>query len=213
MANDGNREHSSGLTFGDFAEANEPFGLFAAWMEEAKKSESRDPDAMALATVDQDGLPNVRMVLLKQWGPGGFVFYTNSESTKGHELAGQPKAALALYWKSLSRQVRIRGDVDRVSDAESDAYFTSRPRGAQIGAWASQQSRPLKTRSDLEAAAASYSEKYADAPVPRPSYWIGYRIVPLEIEFWAEQSFRLHDRIVFSRSRPGAPWQRTRLYP
>ena len=213
MANDGNREHSSGLTFGDFAEASEPFGPFAAWMEEAKKSESRDPDAIALATVDQDGLPNVRMVLLKQWGPSGFVFYTNSESTKGQELADQPKAALVLYWKSLSRQVRIRGVVERVSDAESDAYFSSRPRGAQIGAWASQQSRPLKTRADLEAAAASYSGKYADAPVPRPPQWIGYLIVPLEIEFWAEQPFRLHDRIVFSRSSPGAPWQRTRLYP
>ena len=213
MANDGNREHSSGLTFGDFAEASEPFGPFAAWMEEAKKSESRDPDAIALATVDQDGLPNVRMVLLKQWGPSGFVFYTNSESTKGQELADQPKAALVLYWKSLSRQVRIRGAVERVSDAESDAYFTSRPHGAQIGAWASRQSRPLTTRSELEAAVASYGVKYADVLVPRPSYWIGYRIVPLEIEFWAEQPFRLHDRIVFSRARPGAPWQRTRLYP
>jgi pyridoxamine 5'-phosphate oxidase len=213
MANDGMIKHPLGLTFGDLAEATEPFGPFAEWMEEAKTSEPRDPDAMALATVDADGLPNVRMVLLKEWGPRGFVFYTNSESAKGHELHAQPKAALILYWKSLGRQVRMRGLIEQVSDAESDSYFASRPRGAQIGAWASQQSRPLVSRAELEAAVARYTNKYGKGPVARPPYWIGYRLVPLQIEFWAEQPFRLHDRIVFSRARPDAPWVRARLYP
>jgi pyridoxamine 5'-phosphate oxidase len=213
MANDGMMKHPLGLTFGDFAEATEPFGPFADWMEAAKTSEPNDPDAMALATVDADGLPNVRMLLLKHWDSRGFVFYTNRESTKGHELEAQPKAALILHWKSLGRQVRMRGLVEQVSASESDAYFASRPRGAQIGAWASRQSRPLESRAELEAAVARYTEKYGKGPVARPPYWIGYRLVPLQIEFWAEQPFRLHDRIVFSRAQPGAPWVRTRLYP
>jgi pyridoxamine 5'-phosphate oxidase len=146
MTNDPGMKHPSQLTFSDFPDAREPFAPFEAWMAEAKASEPRDPDAMALATVDADGMPNVRMVLLKGWGPDGLVFYTNRESAKGRELDAQGKAALTLYWKSLSRQVRMRGPVQPVTGAESDAYFSSRPRGAQIGAWASRQSRPLSPR-------------------------------------------------------------------
>jgi pyridoxamine 5'-phosphate oxidase len=206
-------EHPRWLTSGDWTEAAEPIGLFSAWMEEAARSEPSDADACALATVDAEGLPNVRMVLLKQWDPRGFVFFTNAESAKGRELTAQPKAALALYWKSLSRQVRMRGSIERVTDVESDAYFASRPRGAQIGAWASQQSRPLESRAKLEEAAARFEQKYGSGPVPRPPHWVGFRLVPLEIEFWAEQPFRLHDRIVFHRAKSGAPWSRRRLYP
>jgi pyridoxamine 5'-phosphate oxidase len=182
-------------------------------MWEAKQQETRDPDAIALATVDPEGLPNVRMVLLKGWNSSGFVFYTNRESTKGRELDGQRKAALAIYWKSLSRQVRMRGPVEAVSEAESDAYFASRPRGAQIGAWASQQSRPLASRAVLETEVARIEKKYLNADVPRPPHWIGFRLVPLVVEFWAEQPYRLHDRIEFSRASPGAAWSRRRLYP
>jgi pyridoxamine 5'-phosphate oxidase len=167
---------------------------------------------MALATVDADGLPNVRMVLLKGWGPEGFVFYTNRESVKGRELEAAGKAALVIYWKSLSRQVRMRGPIAPVTAAESDAYFSSRPRGARIGAWASRQSRPLESRNELETAVAHFEAKYS-GDIPRPPHWIGYRLVPLSIEFWAEQPYRLHDRIVFSRQTPGAPWSSERLYP
>jgi pyridoxamine 5'-phosphate oxidase len=213
MTNDPGMKHPSQLTFSDFPDAREPFAPFEAWMAEAKASEPRDPDAMALATVDADGMPNVRMVLLKGWGPDGFVFYTNRESAKGRELDAQGKAALTLYWKSLSRQVRMRGPVQPVTGAESDAYFSSRPRGAQIGAWASRQSRPLASRAELEAAVAGIEQKYASGPVPRPPHWIGYRLVPLYVEFWTEQPFRLHERIVFSRETPAAPWSRERLYP
>jgi pyridoxamine 5'-phosphate oxidase len=213
MTNDPGMKHPSQLTFSDFPDAREPFAPFEAWMAEAKASEPRDPDAMALATVDADGMPNVRMVLLKGWGPDGFVFYTNRESAKGRELDAQGKAALTLYWKSLSRQVRMRGPVQPVTGAESDAYFSSRPRGAQIGAWASRQSRPLASRAELEAAVAGIEQKYASGPVSRPPHWIGYRLVPLYVEFWTEQPFRLHERIVFSRETPAAPWSRERLYP
>jgi pyridoxamine 5'-phosphate oxidase len=213
MTNDPGMKHPSQLTFSDFPDAREPFTPFEAWMAEAKAAEPRDPDAMALATVDADGMPNVRMVLLKGWGPDGFVFYTNRESVKGHELDGQGKAALTLYWKSLSRQVRMRGPVRPVTGAESDAYFSSRPRGAQIGAWASRQSQPLTSRTELEAAVAGIEQKYGSGPVPRPPHWIGYRLVPLYVEFWTEQPFRLHERIVFSREAADAPWSRNRLYP
>jgi pyridoxamine 5'-phosphate oxidase len=205
-------KHPSGLNFGDPAAAAEPFAPFDAWMNEAKLREPRDPDAMALATVDADGLPNVRMVLLKGWGPEGFVFYTNRESVKGRELEAAGKAALVIYWKSLSRQVRMRGPIAPVTAAESDAYFSSRPRGARIGAWASRQSRPLESRNELETAVAHFEAKYS-GDIPRPPHWIGYRLVPLSIEFWAEQPYRLHDRIVFSRQTPGAPWSSERLYP
>lgn len=206
-------EHPARLTFSDLAEAKEPFGPFEAWFAEAKAAEPRDPDAMTVATVDADGLPNVRTVLLKEWSPAGFVFYTNSESAKGRELDGQKKAAMVLYWKSLSRQVRARGPIERVTAAESDAYFSSRPRGAQIGAWASQQSRELASKKALEDAVARQTQKFGENPVPRPPHWLGYRIVPLEIEFWSEQPFRLHERIQFSRKSPQAEWTRRRLYP
>jgi len=206
-------KHPSELTFSDFPAAAEPFGPFEAWMAEAQASEPRDPDAIALATVDADGLPNVRMVLLKGWGPEGFVFYTNRESAKGRELEGQGKAALVIYWKSLSRQVRVRGPVSPVSPAQSDAYFASRPRGARVGAWASRQSRPLKDREELQAAVARVEAQYEGKDVPRPPHWIGYRIAPLYVEFWQEQPFRLHDRVVFSRAALDQSWTRSRLYP
>jgi len=213
MALDRKMEHPVGLIFGDFAERMDPFGLFDAWMREAKASEPRDPDAIALATVDAAGLPNVRMVLLKGWGADGFVFYTNRESAKGGELDSHPKAALAIYWKSLSRQVRIRGPVVPVTDKESDDYFSSRPRGAQIGAWASRQSRPLTGREELKGEVARFEDKFADKPVPRPRQWIGYRLAPLSIEFWAERLYRLHERVAFTRSEHSKPWTCTRLYP
>lgn len=213
MTNDPRIKRPAELTFGDFAEAAEPFTPFDAWMQEARAHEPRDPDAVTLATVDADGLPNARMVLLKGWGPEGFVFYTNRQSAKGSELDSQRKAALVIYWKSLSRQVRMRGPIMPVSDAESDAYFASRPRGAQIGAWASQQSRPLASRAELEQAVARVEKQYDGKPVPRPPHWIGYRLVPLSVEFWAEQPYRLHDRIRFSRTSPAGNWSRERLYP
>lgn len=206
-------EHPGRLTIGDLGEVTEPLALFDAWMSEAKASEPRDADAAALATVDAEGLPDVRMVLIKQVDPRGFVFYTNRESAKGRELETQPKAALVLMWKSLSRQVRVRGPVEHVSDAEADEYFASRSRGAQIGAWASQQSRPLASRAELETAVARIEKKYGENPVPRPPHWMGYRLLPLVIEFWAERPFRLHDRIAFCRIRPGEPWTRMRLQP
>lgn len=206
-------KHPAGLTFTEFPDATEPFDPFDAWMAEAKASEPRDPDAIALATVDADGMPNVRMVLLKEWGTDGFVFYTNRESAKGRELEGQGKAALVVYWKSLSRQVRMRGPVTPVPAARSDAYFASRPRGARVGAWASQQSRPLASRDELKAAVARVEEKYEGQDVPRPPHWIGFLLAPLSVEFWSEQPYRLHDRVVFSRASLDQPWTRSRLYP
>ena len=199
------------LTTGDFTEADEPWLLFASWMEDATRAEPSDPNAMALATVDPEGLPNVRMVLLKSADPGGFVFYTNTESIKGRELVATAKAALVLHWKSLRRQVRARGTVSLVSDAEADAYFQSRPRDSRIGAWASQQSRPLESRFALEKAVAYYAARYAVGEVPRPPYWTGFRIAPVSIEFWHDRPFRLHDRVVFHRDGDG--WLKRRLYP
>jgi pyridoxamine 5'-phosphate oxidase len=201
------------LTVCDFTETDEPFALFADWMAEAEKTEPNDPNAMALATTGTDGLPDVRMVLLKSYDSGGFVFYSNSESAKGQELAQNMKAALLFHWKSLRRQVRVRGLVEKASDAEADAYFQSRALQSRIGAWASQQSRPLESRFALQKAAAQYAAKFALGTVPRPPYWIGYRIVPLAIEFWSDGAFRLHDRIVFTRATPGDLWQKQRLYP
>lgn len=206
-------EHPNWLTSRDFDQAPEPFRLFAEWYADAQKSEPSNPNAMALATVDAEGLPDVRMVLLKGFDAAGFVFYSNRNSAKGRQLAGDARAALAFHWKSLDRQVRIRGTVSQVSDAEADAYFATRARGAQLGAWASQQSSPLESRFAFEKAVAAVTAKYPIGTVPRPPYWIGYRIMPLAIEFWHERAFRLHDRIVFSRMRDGAEWVKTRLYP
>jgi len=197
----------------DFAEASEPLVLFGEWMEDAKRSEPNDPSAMSLATVDADLLPDVRMVLLKDFSEAGFVFYTNNESQKGIELLGNMKAAINFHWKSLRRQVRVRGAVEKVSDKEADAYFQSRPRDSRIGAWASQQSRPLESRFALEKAVARYAAKHVIGQVPRPPYWSGFRIVPVYIEFWHDRPFRLHDRIVFRRTGPDDPWVKERLYP
>lgn len=205
-------EHPSRLTFGDLPETDDPFAFFALWMKEAAAKEPRDPDACALATVDADGLPDVRMVLLKRFDERGFVFFTNADSAKGQELEGNLMAAIVFHWKSLNRQIRVRGRVERVSDGESDDYFASRPRGAQIGAWASKQSRPLDSRDTLQAEVARCEKEYPGT-VPRPPYWRGYRIVPAAIEFWMDQPFRLHDRLVYARTKPGEPWTRQRLYP
>jgi len=168
---------------------------------------------MTLATVDGDGLPNARMVLLKGADARGFVFFTNMGSQKGRELDAHAKAALVFHWKSLNKQVRVRGHVEHVTDEEADAYFATRAKQAQIGAWASQQSRPLESRLAFEKAIAVYAAKYMLGTVPRPPYWSGYRIVPTVMEFWQDRPFRLHDRIDFRRSEPGAAWVKTRLYP
>ena len=192
---------------------NDPFALFGAWLGEAEASEPNDPNAMALSTVDAEGQPNVRMVLLKGYDQAGFVFYTNRESAKGRELDSSWKAAVNFHWKSLRRQVRIRGVVEEVSAAEADAYYQSRPRDSRIGAWASQQSRPMEGRFALEKAVAFYAAKYPIGEVPRPAYWIGYRIRPLYIEFWKDMPFRLHDRSVFRRPTLASEWQVERLFP
>lgn len=213
MSDTTSMKHPSWLTSGDFTAADDPFALFAAWLDQATASEPRDPTAMTLATVDADGLPNARMVLLKGADAQGFVFFTNKGSQKGRELDASPKAALVFHWKSLNKQVRVRGLVEPVTDAEADAYFATRAKQAQIGAWASQQSRPLESRLAFEKAIAIYAAKYALGTVPRPPYWSGYRIVPLTIEFWQDRPFRLHDRIDFRRAAPDAPWTKTRLYP
>ena len=206
-------EQQTWLRTGDFAEADEPFALFAAWFAEARQSEPADPNAMALATVDADGLPNIRVVLMKGYDERGFVFYTNTDSQKGKELLAAPRAALSFHWKSLKRQVRLRGVSEMVTEAEADAYFATRPRLAQIGAWASKQSQPLESRLAFEKAIALQTARHALGEVPRPPYWTGYRIVPLIMEFWHDRPYRLHDRVEFRRDAPGARWRKTRLYP
>ena len=197
----------------DFTEATDPFALFDLWFEEAKAKEINDPEAMTLATVDAGGLPDARMVLCKGADRRGLVFYTNIESAKGRELKGQPRAAALFHWKSLRRQVRFRGAVAEVSAAESDAYFASRPRGSQIGAWASRQSRPLASRAELEAAVETYERRFGAGAPPRPDHWRGYRLTPMEIEFWRDRPSRLHDRLLFKRVRPGEDWEKRLLYP
>lgn len=204
-------KRTSELISGDFTESAEPFALFSAWLNEAVASEPNDPNAMALATVDSSGMPDVRMVLMKGFDTDGFVFYSHIASAKGRELTENPKAALLFHWKSLRRQVRIRGPVSTVSGDEADAYFATRPKQAQIGAWASKQSQPLESRMAFEKAIAINGAKYAIGDVPRPPGWSGWRIAPEEIEFWHDRPFRLHDRIVFRRAGDG--WEKTRLYP
>lgn len=218
MADDLKPGYYAGPQAGDFTAAEEPFALFEAWFAEAKTREPNDPEAMALATVDAAGLPNVRMVLLKgldgaERADRGFVFYTNLESAKGCEIAQQGKAALCFHWKSLRRQVRVRGITSQVSDGEADAYFATRARGSRLGAWASQQSRPLESRFALEKAVALVTARYPLGEIPRPPYWSGFRVTPLEIEFWHDRPFRLHDRLVFRRTTPAQPWRKEKLYP
>jgi pyridoxamine 5'-phosphate oxidase len=195
-----------------FAEA-EPFALFERWFKEALAKEPSDPNAMALATADAAGFPDVRMVLMKGFDAAGFVFYSNAESAKGAQLAANARAAVCFHWKSLRRQVRLRGAIEPVSDAEADAYFHTRDRGAQLGAWASAQSRPLPERLALEKRVAEFALKFGVGEPPRPPHWRGYRLVPLAFEFWRERPFRLHDRLVFARGAAGEAWSKSRLYP
>lgn len=213
------RDYTQNETYKRQAKANaapifdreDPLALFQEWMKEARASEPNDSNAMSVATVDDQGLPDVRMVLLKGVDERGFVFYTNAESAKGVQLSAHPKAALGFHWKSLRRQVRVRGSVSRVTEAESDAYFSSRARGSQIGAWASDQSRPVESQEFLEARVRDVEEEYAGQDVPRPPHWFGWRVEPQIIEFWRDRPFRLHDRLLFTKTGDG--WARSRLYP
>lgn len=192
---------------------DDPFALFAQWMAEAQKAEPNDPNAMALATADADGHPNVRMVLLKGVDTNGFVFFSNAQSIKGAELAANPRAALNFHWKSLRRAVRVKGEIAQVSTAEADAYFATRPRDSQIGAWASLQSHPMQGRWVFEKRLAEYAVKFGLNTVPRPDYWTGWRLAPSRIEFWRDRPFRLHDRLVYARADANSPWMTERLFP
>ena len=201
------------LDDGGIAAKDDPFALFAGWLAEAEKSEPSDATAMALATADADGRPNVRMVLLKGVDAKGFVFFSNAESIKGAELALNPHAAINFHWKSLRRAVRVKGAIAQVSDAEADAYFATRAKDSQIGAWASPQSRPMEGRWVFEKRLAEYALKFGLGTVPRPDYWTGWRITPTRIEFWRDRPFRLHDRLVYSRADTTSPWTTERLFP
>jgi len=194
-------------------ETADPLELFAGWYAEAEKSEPNDPSALTLATVGPDGTPSVRMVLLKGYDSDGFVFYTNYESRKGRHLLDHPKAAMLFHWKSLRRQVRLEGPVTQTTREEADAYFATRARGSQIGAWASDQSRPLESRFALEKSVAEFGARHLIGSVPRPPHWSGFRLRPNLIEFWQDGAFRLHDRLEYSRSSAGAPWSTRTLYP
>ena len=204
---------TEGLTVGETAMGGDPFDIFAVWLKAAESSEPNDPNALSLATVDADGLPDVRMVLLKGFDARGFVFYTNFESAKGREILSARKAAMGFHWKSLHRQVRVRGAVEIVADAEADAYYASRARGSRIGAWASEQSRPLESRAILENRVAELTRTYEDKDIARPPHWSGFRVVPTQIEFWADGQYRLHDRAVYRRATPDEAWTVERLYP
>jgi len=205
-------DQSSGLKKGDRGEEN-PFELFKKWLSEAETSEPNDPSAMALASVDASGMPNVRMVLMRRFDERGFCFFTNFESQKGEELLAQQRASAVFHWKSLRKQIRIRGEVATVSDEEADDYYYSRPRGSRIGAHASKQSRPLESRFALEKAVAKYTAKFGTGKVMRPDFWSGFRIKPLSIEFWSDGKFRLHDRIRYDRETIEDDWKVVRLYP
>lgn len=202
----------SALTFGDQS-ATDPMLIFADWLQKAEKSEPSDPSAMSLATVDGEGMPNCRMVLMRRHDDAGIVFFTNFESSKGSEILASGKAAACFHWKSLRKSVRFRGPVEVVSQAESDDYFNSRPRGSRIGAWASRQSRPLESRFALEKEVAIHAARFGTGTIPRPPHWSGFRIRPLSIEFWSDGLFRLHDRLRFDRDAVSSSWQTTRLYP
>lgn len=205
-------DRASALTKGD-RQLGEPMKTFSEWLQLAEKSEPNDPTAMALATVDSSGLPNVRMVLMRRFDDDGIVFFTNYESQKGDEILANHKAAVCFHWKSLRKSVRIRGIVEEVSDQEADEYFRSRPRGSRIGAWASKQSRPLESRFALEKEVARYAARFGIGEIPRPSYWSGFRIRPLSVEFWSDGQFRLHDRERYDRATLDGEWTVTRLYP
>jgi len=194
-------------------EKADPLALFADWYAEAEKSEPNDPSAMTLATVGPDGMPSVRMVLLKGFDASGFVFYTNYDSRKGVDLIAHPKAAMLFHWKSLRRQVRLEGPVEKTTAKEADEYFATRARGSQIGAWASEQSRPLESRFALEKRVVEYTAKHVIGSVPRPPHWSGFRLQPVLIEFWQDAPFRLHDRLEYRRPSPGTPWSTRTLYP
>lgn len=191
--------------------ADDPFALFDAWMTEAKASEPNDPDAMAFASVDGNGRPSVRMVLLRSYGPEGFGFFTHLDSRKGCELRANPVGALAIHWKSIRRQVRAEGRVEQVGDAEADAYFAGRGRESQIGSWASDQSQPLVDRDTFERRYAEMEERFADSEIPRPPRWSGFRLIPERIEFWSDRPHRLHERRLFTRAGDG--WTEGLLYP
>lgn len=192
-------------------EAADPFMLFDQWMAEAQASEPALADAMCLSTIGENGAPSIRMVLLKEYGPSGFVFYTNTQSRKGRALAANSHAALCLHWKSLARQISIEGRAEQVSDVEADAYFATRARDAQVGAWASKQSQRLPSRGELEERVKDFEAKYADTAIPRPLFWSGYRVVPTRIEFWQNRDSRLHDRLVYTMASAG--WTKEQLYP
>lgn len=193
--------------------AQDPLDIFAQWLQDAGKAEPNDPNAMAVATVDASGMPDVRMVLLKAYDARGFVFYTNTQSAKGGELAAHSVAALNFHWKCLRRQVRVRGNVEPVTAEEADAYFATRARDSQIGAWASAQSRPMQGRWVFEKEIAKYALKFGLTKVPRPAHWSGYRVCPVQIEFWRDRPFRLHDRLVYRRAEPQEAWRTEKLFP